>query len=314
MAWAPSRLCRAVSSSCFHRAVSLPRAPRGLQTVKAAAGDLAKGADGRGDGPGRPPKAWPSPLDLYSDALDANPVLTKALTSCVGFFIGDRLAQTIGGLPFDPFRSLRLSLYGLLLDGPVGHWWYEVLDARVCPGAPQSTQAVLLKTAADQLLWAPAMTCVFFAFLKTLEGHPEAIVATIQAKLWITIAANYVLWPLAHFVSFKLVPLKYRILFNNVVSIAWTCYLSFTCGGPAAPLGIDGGGGNPVQCHGGLSPADVPGAGAHQVAALDALLGAWGVAGLPGQPEAALELLGNYVDLKTGLLRQACSMRTPGGL
>ena len=96
--------------------------------------------------------------------------------------------------------------------------------------------------------------------------------------------------------------------------IAWTCFLSLTCGGPAAPLGIDGSSGNPVQCHGGLSPADVPGAGAHQVAALDALLGAWGVAGLPGQPEAALELLGNYVDLKTGLLRQACSMRTPGGL
>ena len=55
-------------------------------------------------------------------------------------------------------------------------------DARVCPGAPRSTQAVLLKTAADQLLWAPAMTCVFFAFLKTLEGHPEAIVATIQVR------------------------------------------------------------------------------------------------------------------------------------
>ena len=66
-------------------------------------------------------------------------MLTKALTSCVGFFIGDRIAQTIGGLPFDPFRSLRLSLYGLLLDGPVGHWWYEVLGA---PPAPAPVAAL----------------------------------------------------------------------------------------------------------------------------------------------------------------------------
>jgi hypothetical protein len=41
---------------------------------------------------------------------------------------------------------------------------------------------VLLKTAADQIVWAPIMTCVFFAVLKSLEGHPELIIPTIQVR------------------------------------------------------------------------------------------------------------------------------------
>ncbi len=79
-----------------------------------------------------------------------------------------------------PCRFLRLSLYGLLLDGPVGHTWYRLLDERVHPEAPASDRAVLLKTTADQVFWAPAMTIVFLAFVKALELHPELILPTIQ--------------------------------------------------------------------------------------------------------------------------------------
>ena len=77
-------------------------------------------------------------------------------------------------------RSLRLGSYGLTIDGPIGHAWYKFLDKYVYPNDPQCTAAVLIKTAADQIAWAPIMTCVYFAFLRTLEGHPELIVSTIQ--------------------------------------------------------------------------------------------------------------------------------------
>ncbi len=77
-------------------------------------------------------------------------------------------------------RCLRLGSYGLTVDGPIGHMWYKLLDKYVYPNDPQCNAAVLLKTAADQLLWAPVMTCVYFAFLRTVEGHPELITSTIQ--------------------------------------------------------------------------------------------------------------------------------------
>ena len=59
-------------------------------------------------------------------------------------------------------RCSRLSLYGLLLDGPVGHAWYKLLDRYVYPENPTCNKAVLLKTALDQLVWGPFMTLVFF--------------------------------------------------------------------------------------------------------------------------------------------------------
>ena len=83
-----------------------------------------------------------------------------------------------------------MGTYGLTLDGPLGHLWYKVLDKYVEPDNPRGNKAVLLKTAADQIIWAPVMTCVFFAVLKSLEGHPELIWPTIQDKLIKTVAVS----------------------------------------------------------------------------------------------------------------------------
>lgn len=38
-------------------------------------------------------------LDAYSEALDKNPITTKAMTSLVGWFLGDLLAQVRISLP-----------------------------------------------------------------------------------------------------------------------------------------------------------------------------------------------------------------------
>ena len=96
---------------------------------------------------------------------------------------------------------------------------------------PKGTKAVAFKTAADQIVWAPIMTCVFFAFLKLLEGHPEEMLPTVMEKTLPTVAANYVIWPAAHVISFKFVPSSQRILYNNVIAIFWNCYLSIVAAG-----------------------------------------------------------------------------------
>ena len=119
----------------------------------------------------------------YTRNVEENPMITKACTSFFGFVVGDILAQRITDSPFNLLRCLRLGTYGFVLDGPLGHLWYKLLDANLWPKDPQSNKAVLAKTAADQLIWAPIMTCVFFAVLKTLEGHPELVMQTIQVRV-----------------------------------------------------------------------------------------------------------------------------------
>jgi len=74
-----------------------------------------------------------APGAAYTRALEARPLLTKACTSFVGFMLGDVIAQHVGHqtASLDVLRVLRLGLYGLCIDGPLGAKWYDFL-VRVC--------------------------------------------------------------------------------------------------------------------------------------------------------------------------------------
>ena len=45
-----------------------------------------------------------------------------------GAVIGDSLAQWFTGLPYDILRNMRMSVYGLIVGGPSGHYWHQVSD------------------------------------------------------------------------------------------------------------------------------------------------------------------------------------------
>ena len=75
--------------------------------------------------------------------------------------VGDALAQHLSHPgAFDALRVLRLGAYGLLIDGPVGSKWYDLLERAVLPKEPLSTRAVLAKTALDQTVRL-LLFCVF---------------------------------------------------------------------------------------------------------------------------------------------------------
>ncbi len=59
----------------------------------------------------------------YNKLLEAQPLLTKALTSLTGFTLGDALAQNFindDGKPYDIMRTLRLGSFGFFLHGTTG--------------------------------------------------------------------------------------------------------------------------------------------------------------------------------------------------
>jgi protein Mpv17 len=156
----------------------------------------------------------------YNDALDKKPLLTKALTSLVGWFLGDLLAQVrqiqreraiiddrvmhwiIG--PFnsnlsDPYPLLILcSLYAQLfiMPGPVSVRRLVTLSAfGLLYHGPsghyfynwldkqiEGTEAkhVAMKVAFDQLVWCPIFMTVFFTYLGLVNGDS---VGTIVHKV-----------------------------------------------------------------------------------------------------------------------------------
>lgn len=188
--------------------------PEPLNTVEAAAG-RAEDAN-----------LFQSFWQGYNELLAEKPILVKSLTSLVGFMLGDIVSQTIVGDPYSGVRTLHLMMFGTVMDGPCGHLWYTTLDKNIFPREPTSTKAILAKTAMDQLIWCPIITVGFFMFIRTVEGHPEQIIPTIQAEMVSTVVASYALWPLAHLINFRFVPSQQRILYINAVQILWTAYLS----------------------------------------------------------------------------------------
>jgi protein Mpv17 len=56
----------------------------------------------------------------YTKMLDERPIIVKSMTSLVGFALGDMLAQVISGNSYNLMRTLRMTLFGILMDGPIG--------------------------------------------------------------------------------------------------------------------------------------------------------------------------------------------------
>lgn len=117
-----------------------------------------------------------------------------------------------------------------------GHFWYEMLDRVVMPTRPKATSAILAKMIADQVIWSPLNTCIFYASLAVMEGHGADVPTILHDKLLATVVAGYCLWPLAHIVNFKFVPPRNRLLYINVVNLFWSIFLVRQAAAPAAVL------------------------------------------------------------------------------
>ena len=56
----------------------------------------------------------------YSKALQEHPIRVKSATSFFGFLFGDAVAQLVVGNPYNYLRTVRMVIFGILMDGPIG--------------------------------------------------------------------------------------------------------------------------------------------------------------------------------------------------
>ncbi|AEO70204.1 uncharacterized protein THITE_2121301 [Thermothielavioides terrestris NRRL 8126] len=166
-------------------------------------------------------------LRWYQARLAARPLLTQAVTTSILFAIGDVTAQQLvdkkGLEKHDLARTGRMALYGGVVFGPAAATWFRLLSRHVNLRSPNAT--ILARVACDQGIFAPTFIGVFLSSMAVLEGtSPREKLAKSYSDALLT---NWMIWPFVQLVNFKLVPLQHRLLFVNVVSIGWNCYLSF---------------------------------------------------------------------------------------
>jgi len=164
----------------------------------------------------------------YNALLDAQPLLTKALTSLVGFTLGDVLAQNFieqEGKPYDVMRTIRLGSFGFLLHGTTGHFFYGFLDSKL-PGTKPITVAT--KVAIDQTMWNPIFGLMFFGYLNLVEGKSfDDYKNKIKADLKTAVMGSWAVWVPAHTINFAFVPPSQRLLYINTIQIGYNVFLSF---------------------------------------------------------------------------------------
>ena len=180
-------------------------------------------------------------MSWYSNLLERSPILTKVVTSGLIAATGDVNCQYIvhmnsnqrrqqDGTPeewfsLDSARTGRFGLLGALLVAPCIHVWYGLLGAYI-PGS--TFVATLARTAVDQLVFAPAFIPLFVGSLMTLEGKGLKDVEVQLRETYVdTLMMNWGIWVPAQMINFRFMPLKFQVLFSNVIGLVWNTYLSF---------------------------------------------------------------------------------------
>jgi len=213
--------------------VSFPNVPGFGKGARSGGIGMDGGDGGTGTGDAVAPEPEddePNPLaqawKRYEELLDEKPLLMKALTSLMGFTLGDILAQVFiqKNEKFDYFRLFRLASFGFLIHGTSSHWFYGMLDGKI-PGT--SAKVVFTKVFIDQVLWNPIFGIMFFSYVALLEAKGLAyVIDKTKNELLTQVTGSWKVWPLAHTINFRFVPSSQRVLYINTIQIGYNCFLS----------------------------------------------------------------------------------------
>jgi len=182
--------------------------------------------------------AWSS----YNVALEEQPLLTKSITAGVILGAADLAGQALeralanngenAQTPSSPAvvdlaRVGRFAIFGLVLQAPWNHFYYQILDSALPPTVDPFTSTTGIKVLIDQFIQAPIFTIIIFYFLGLLEGKTmEMVYDQLDKDYKDTMLANWKLWVPATAVNIAFCPPVLRVLFLNCVFFFWSIFLS----------------------------------------------------------------------------------------
>jgi len=126
--------------------------------------------------------------------------------------------------PINWNRTLHMSTSFGLTSGFLCHFWYNYLD-KALPG--RGLKVVVRKIVFDQVLFSPICITACLLVAGRLENQSSSYLLsqTIQVggRLYL---AEWVIWPPAQFVNFYFLPTRFRVLYDNIISLVYDTYTS----------------------------------------------------------------------------------------
>lgn len=107
---------------------------------------------------------------------------------------------------------------------PLQFRWFKLLESTF----PITKQAAFLpamkRVAADQLIFAPFGVAAFFTAMTLAEGGgKQGVKQKMKDMYFPTLKANYVLWPAAQVVNFRLMPVQFQLVSFDDYSVKGIC-------------------------------------------------------------------------------------------
>lgn len=108
--------------------------------------------------------------------------------------------------------------------GVACHYWYKFIDRRI-PG--RTLGLVLKKVFWDQVIGSPINISVLFITLGLLERRKLAEIGQEMKDKFIRLyTAEWIVWPPAQIINFYWLPSRYRVLYDNTISLGYDVYTS----------------------------------------------------------------------------------------
>ncbi|KAG5368577.1 Vacuolar membrane protein [Yarrowia sp. E02] len=127
---------------------------------------------------------------------------------------------------FNFWRLTMFMVYGFLLSFVQQPWYYIVNHIYDEKNVIISS---IMRVLTDQLCFSPLSLCAFFVYTTiVIEGGSKSDVEKkLKSKYVTTLGINYMVWPLAQFINFALVPPQLMLPFSSAIGVFWTAFLCY---------------------------------------------------------------------------------------
>ncbi|CAM1292694.1 Uncharacterised protein g511 [Pycnogonum litorale] len=156
-------------------------------------------------------------------------IVTNVSICTISGSVGDIIQQHYDILSGDkekwePSHTVHMGAAGVT-TGVILHYWYILLE-KYMPA--RTFKLIITKVLLDQIIYSPVNLVVLFGTVGLFEKSAiEYIKKEVLHKGWRIYMTEWYIWPPAQLINFSLVPLKYRMLFDSMISFGFDIYTPY---------------------------------------------------------------------------------------
>lgn len=172
--------------------------------------------------------------NMYEAAMSISPMALMGGISGLVYGLGDVTAQafdtriSFSGLDWQ--RTLRSAAIGAFAHGPLSYLVFSsdnsLIDQAAQLSALEEWQQVGMKMLIDQTAGSVAWNTLYFALLGSLRRDTfQAVFQDLRDHGFDLLKAGWRIWPIVHMVTYSVIPAQDRLLFVDLVELAWISVL-----------------------------------------------------------------------------------------